>query len=407
MSLKITTSSLSRFYSALLAWLPILSIYRSFIPGVSIAELLLVICALFSMVLRNDKTASGSFPDRVLGGFTIYCIIVTLFSVLIGTWFDTTWLHRVLRFSFYMFCALYSSRGLFDTNTFFKHANYFSWALFIGIAFQYVAYYGLGRYVRLYGNLFPLMTDNLLTVNYENIFSYSAFRPSSLLTEPSHIAQYVMIPFIYNLYKINDEKEGKYVIRSIIIGLTILLSKSLWGYFLLILIMLFWLLDSAKERHSIGWYIIIPVALIIGAYTVFNSSLWADTFSRLDIKNLQGSLAFTGRFTGYEDYFQLPFNRILFGSGFGAVIRNQVTNSVLFILVGEGLVGITLIIITMIGIFGKIENKWQRTLCTAFCFLLFGSNIFFSTSIIIIFTLLSVKQINTDVYIARATRIDT
>lgn len=388
MTLKISNKSLGIIYSTVLAWLPFLSIYRSFVPGMSIAELILVICALLSIVFHGESNRHIFLGKKTLCMFSIYSFLITVISILIGEWFDITWFHRVIRFMTYIFCILYTSRDMFLERYYFRHVNVVSWLVFLGIVFQYFAYYTTGRYYKLYGNILPLMTNELLNVNFDLIFSYSVFRPSSFLTEPSHIAQFAMIPFTFNLYKYNMGKDWKNLVTSIIIGITILLSKSLWGYFLLILIVSFWLLDTSKKKQSASWYILVPIILIVGVNSLLNSKLWADTFSRLDISNLQGSLAFSGRFTGYEDFFQLQVLRIIFGSGFGAIINKQITNSILFVLVGEGVVGLLLLAITLINVLVRTKEKWRRTLCVAFSILLFGSNIFFSLSIVTIFSIL-------------------
>lgn len=388
MSLKITIKTLRTFYSAVLAWSALIGIYRSFIPGVSIAEFTLLVCAVLSIFILKNSGGFTNVSAKWVLLFAVYCFCITIIAMLVGNWYDITWFQRVIRFLFYIFCVLFMSRSLFDKDVFFRHINMFSWLLFAGIIFQYIMFYGTGRYVRLYGNYLPMMTDDLLNIDFESIFGYSVFRPSSFLTEPAHIAQVVLIPFTYNLYKANEAKNRKPLLTAIIIGMTILLSKSLWGYFLVGLVMFFWLLDTTKRTRSLSWYIIAPIVLGVILIVILNSSLWSDTFSRLDIRNLQGSVAFTGRFTGYDDYFGLPIGRIIFGSGFGAVINRQITNSILFTLVGEGIIGIVILALSMTSALRNTNECWKRTICTAFIFLLFGSNVLFSIRIIVTLSVL-------------------
>ena len=388
MTLRISNKSLSKFYSAVLAWSSLLGIYRSFIPGVSISEFILLICAVLSIFLARGKSIGEVPSAKWLLLFAVYCLSITLFALLVGEWYDTAWFQRVIRFLFYIFIVLFMSGKLFDKDAFFQHIDMVSWLLFGGIIYQYIMFYGTGRYIRLYGNHLPLMTEELLNVNFENIFGYSAFRPSSFLTEPAHIAQLSFIPFTYNLYKASESKNRKNTITASVIGLTILLSKSLWGYCLLGLVFLFWILDTTKKAKTLSWYITAPIVLGTLLYVILNSSLWLDTFSRIDFHNLQGSLAFTGRFTGYEDFFDLPLGRIIFGSGFGAVIYRQNPNSIIFTLVGEGVVGIILLAFIMITALKYSKEKWKRTICVGLIILLFGSNILFSLSFSIILSLL-------------------
>lgn len=388
MSYKITKYEIKKYYNMLLAWLPILGIYKSFIPGVSIAEFCLFLCVILFVIIRVKSQFVSTLSEKIILCFAIYSFFVTILFMLIGNWYELAWFQRVLRFSFYIFCVLYISRKMFDVDIFFKNVNVVSFIIFIGIVFQYLVYYGTGRYILLYGNLLPVMDNEVLAVDFKSIFSYSAFRPSSFFTEPSHISQFLMIPLIYNLYKLENEKSKKNIVLCVISGMTILLSKSMWGYFLIAVVFCFWVLDFSKNKHSAIWYIILPIILVLGIYSLLSSSLWIETFSRLDAKNIQGSAAFAGRFMGYEDYLNLPFGRMIFGSGFGAVINNQIANSVLFILIGEGIIGISLVVIMMISFYMRVKNSWQKTLCVAFGLLLFGSNIFFSSTIIIIFSLL-------------------
>ena len=385
--IKVSQKRLSSFYSSILAWTPLLSIYRSFIPGVSIAELLLALCIFFSIMIGASDSSGYQSSEKTLLFFAIYSCSVTIFAAFIGVWFEFNWINRVIRFTFYVFCIIYTSKKLFNPTIFFKSIFAFSIVLFFGMIFQYLLFYGTGKYVMLFGNFLPLTADEALNNDYNAIFSYSVFRPSSFLTEPSHIAQLEMYPFIYCLYKLK-RNDKKYFALIIIIGLTIVLSKSLWGYVLVGIALSIWIFDMLKESHSIIWFLFMPIIIVVISSFLANSSLWNDTFSRIDFDNLEGSTSFSGRFLGYNDFLSLPLYRIIFGSGFGAVVNNRINNSILFILVGEGIIGIAILFWLCFKTIKKVNSSWKRNVCFVYIVLFFGSNVFFSVSVIILFTLL-------------------
>lgn len=387
MGLKITKSNLSKFYSVILAWIPLLGIYKSFVPGISIGELVLMICGTLSIYFNNRIKPTNA--EKTLVVFALYSLFSTMISYMAGL-YEFFWFHRLIRILFYIFCICYVSKNLFQECVFFRSMFALSYLLFLGIVIQYIIYYSTGNYLRLYGNILPVMNEELLNLDYQYIIRISVFRPSSLFTEPSHVAQYLMIALTYALYHLKSQNEEKVsIINVIIIGLTMLMSKSLWGYVILLIIFVYWILDSSKEKNSASWYIVLPIVIACGSIALVNSSLFKDTFSRIQFSDLSNSQAFMGRFGGYEILNNLSMLRRIFGTGFAAsVVNKPITNSVLLLLYGSGITG-TLIFLLFIFFVVKSNNNifnWKRTLAVSLFVLMFGSNILFSTGIILVCT---------------------
>ena len=394
MFLNISYRKLIIIYSSILAWLPFLNIGR-FVPGISISELFLIVFTAIALFVKNKQKSRYEVFETIFAFFAFYCCLQTFFIALINNSFEIFWLNRIIRFLFYVICILVTSKKFFDERVVFKSYNVFAVALFIGIIFQYVVYYSTGRYILLYEYILPIDENSLRSLtDYERLFSYGAFRPSSFLLEPSHVAQNLIIVLIYNLFKKSytdsDKDKKQSFIMILIISLSILLSKSLWGYFLLFLCFGLFFLMNFTKRQKAFWFIFTPVVMLFGFLIVVNSSLFADTFSRINLFDLGGSSSFIGRFGKYEIVDTENLINLFFGNGFGFGISEirAYPNSILFILVGEGIIGIIILAILYLSTMFKVKTVWKRILCSVFYILLFGSTIFFSTSLVLILSCL-------------------
>lgn len=394
MFLNISYRKLIIIYSSILAWLPFLDIGR-FIPGISIGEFFLIVFTAIALFVKSKQKLRYEFVETIFAFFALYCCLQTFFIALINNSFEIFWLNRVIRFLFYVICILITSKKFFDEKYFFKSFNMFAVLLFIGIVFQYVVYYSAGRYILLYKYVLPIDENSIrLLTDYEHLFSYGAFRPSSFLLEPSHIAQNLIIVLIYNLFKKSytdsDKDKKQNLIMILIISLTILLSKSLWGYFLLFFCFGFFLIMNSTKKQKGFWFISIPVITIFAFLIIINSSLFADTFSRINLFDLGSSTSFTGRFGKYELVDTENIINLFFGNGFGFGISEirAYPNSVLFILVGEGIIGLIILVILYLFIMFKIKSAWKRMLCSVMYMLFFGSTNFFSIGLILILSCL-------------------
>lgn len=389
MKIQFNHNSLSFGYSSLLAWLPILGIYR-LLPGISIAEMILIAYTLLAFIFGKKRDLYYGKSDFIFGFFTLYCCFSTVLICVLNESFEVFWLNRLIRFTFYSICVLVTSKVFFNKNAFFDSFNLSAIVVFAGIAFQYLAYYGTDTYVILYDILLPVTDEVLASIDHERIFEYGVFRPSSFLTEPSAVAQYMVIVLIYNLFSNFTIKNKKSVYRVIIIVSTILLTKSLWGYFLLGILFMFLFFLNINKKHNAFWYIVTPSLALLACLLLLNSSLFVDTFSRIDLFDLGNSMAFTGRFGKYELVETENMAILLFGNGFGFSIAeiNAYPNSILYILMGEGIVGLLILgILYLVFMLSKVDT-WKLILITVFYILMFGSTIIFSLLMVLIFSCL-------------------
>ena len=390
MKIRLTYRKLSILYSIILAWVPLLSIYKSFVPGVSIGELLLLLIGLLSYNMPYKWKLNSALS--LLTVFGVYCVISTVFVYLMGDWYETIWLSRLIRMAYYIFCICVFSRKMMISDTLIESMNILSVIVFLGLLFQYFAYYFMGRYVLLYGNVLPIMTEERLLTDYDNIFSYSVFRPSSFFLEPSHIAQYLIIPITYNLF--NMKRNNKKCLFFLIIEiLMIVLCKSLWGYVILFIIFFVWVMEDFFKKHSPVWFFYVPIVAFSTLFGIINSSFFKDAFSRINISDISGSQSFSGRFGGYEILESLPFFRIIFGSGFSASVDNHpICNSIVLILYGEGIIGLLILVFFGLALGFTVPDNIKRTITIVFFILMFGTNIIFSTSFVLLISYVVYSQ---------------
>lgn len=389
MNLKVNKKNISILYSFLLPWLPFLAIYKSGIPGINIAEVILLVLFIVFLILQGFGGIKTKPFEMFFLGFYVFCLFTTIISFFFNDQFLLHWLNRVIRFTFYGFCVVFLSKSLFDEERFIKSSNIFSVILFLGIILQYLVYYGTGVYIRLYKYFLPVSSESLDQIDYQKIFTYSVFRPSSLFTEPSHVAQFLIVVFIINLWNYQKNKDKKILFISCISFITIALTKSLWGYLLLAVVVFVFLIINIHKKHSGNWFVILPIVIILVTLILIRSGLIEQTFSRIELSNINNSSAFTGRFGGYDNLKGLKIFELIFGSGFGVSINfERYSNSIALLLIGEGFIGLFLYLVLLIKTFSNIKTSRNRVILIVYFILLFGSTIVFSINMIILFSIL-------------------
>ena len=373
-------------FSVLVALIPVLSPYASPFVGIYLEELLLIIMTGVSLSHRKTETNNIKLiPIYLLAGEIIISVFVSRLSQ-----YDQSSdvLVRSVRMLFYLFCICYTSRRLIDLNTTMKAIIIISLYAVAFLIVQTVLYRTTGIYLKGIGNILPLAYRSDFDWQY---YMDLMFRPSSIFTEPAAMCEYLIVPLSYTL--LYDKNNGKRkTIIAFLLSLGCLLTTSLWGIIIVIIIWSVWLIKVAElKKHFILLVIGIPMA----SYFAINSFFFSTAMSRIDLSNISSILnsqSFSGRFMGYEALDNLDTFERLFGMGFGNLgIRSKLGtgNSVLYYLLGIGFVGTISFYIACIFSLTKIETLWQKTIFIIMLLLSFGAGIL-NTCLIMYFFIVTV-----------------
>ncbi|GEM_PF-5989977 len=374
------TAFMTSLFSFVISIVPILFTYKSFVPGVNMGELVLVIFSFFT-VFTNRQTG-GLWSKRIMTVWYLYILFIAfnaLISIALVNENSANIIVRTVRYSSYYLFVIICSRKIADVKQIMKWVLRISVIIVSVIIIQYILYYSMGMRLKFY---IPslIYTEGY---NYITYSSNSLFRPASLFLEPSLIGQYLYIPLAFCLLSKTDINH-RYIF-AFISSAGMLLSKSLWTYIFLIVIWGIWLLSRyfAKDiKHKFRY---LPLLIIVPAICIYlwNTTIVQDAVSRLMLDNITESAAFRSRFSGYDVLDIFSVSERIFGIGFGNLRGFSASNYILYVLIGTGYIGVALFFLFCFISFMSVRTRWQRTALLCFFLLCWGGNAMLSVNCVL------------------------
>lgn len=373
-----------RIYGVIIALVPVLSVYATFVDGIYLQELFLIIFTALAIIYRKSYDYYGVFLPVI---FLAAAIIFSCFLNVICGYGETVDVFvRSARMLFYIVCITFTSKRLLDFHTAISATVYIGIFAVAFLIFQTIVYKATGVYIKGVGNILPLAYRQ--DFDYQYYFS-RMFRPSSIFMEPSGMSQYILVPLSYELLD-KSNIERKRIVISVLLSIGILMTTSLWGVVILALIWGVWVIKVADiKRYFLILVVLIPLVL----YFVINSSVFSSTMSRINMSgfdSIYNSQSFSGRFLGYDALDGMNTFEKLFGLGFGnlGVRKNIGTgNAVLYYLLGIGYVGTIMFYGFCLFVMKRINTVWQKTIFFAMLILSFGAGIINTTAIVYYYVL--------------------
>ena len=381
------TNLLGKIFAFVIAILPFLAMYRSGVPGFSLADVVLVLCG-FVVLLNLSNKVNFCVADTTLFfcGLGFLLLFLFLSSLLQGR-IDVNCFIRTIRYLFYVAIVfLVSSKS----NLFFLKRMIVAISLVSTcyIIIQTILYDLFGVVLHGYFSVIPLYVDGYATLDYEHIYSSIMFRPTSFFLEPAHYARYVLIALCLIFFD-GTTVQTKKILWATFISFGILLSTSSQGY----VIMLFlWLAFFALKRNYIEsvWLRNLVLGIVVFLPLCFLALLELDfvnnTINRsFDNDSLSSNGAFGARMNGLFSFVELPMIYKIIGMGFGAVPKVWVS-SFGYWLYGTGVFVTVLYLAFMIknSISLSKSNKW---VFVVFCLLFVSDDSFYSYMLIPFLTL--------------------
>lgn len=302
-----------------LAFFPLLDIYASGIPGISIGEsLLLSIC--FIAVGRNNI----ALKKNIFFSYWLYAAIITIIAVMFEQTDLGKGLHDLFSLGLSIFFINNSCRGV-DYRYFIKYLKNAAIICLIFFYFQYIVYIFFNRVIP---GLLPLPLSAGIDVSEFNNALSERDRLSSLFTEPAHYVVFMLVPIVLFLF----DKTRKSFVIALLAAISVVLSQSASGYLGLGVIISYYFFVNYKLILKNKINIIALIAVILCFVFTTDTSIFFKTLERFNEISFEPQSGSHGYSTyirvlrGYIPFFEFDWLTKLFGNGVASISKYAETN---------------------------------------------------------------------------------
>ena len=352
--------------------------YWSFIPGITLCELLLGV-SVFLVLMRTKMEVSLYYTKGILIYYMVgmSLLLVSLFlqglefPVVNGLKITSRW----IRYFGYVFFCIIIVDNLSLKETLLKVYRFACIIICIYTLMQTIGFF-------LFGVILPIKIlpfSEASAMNYDILidnFETGYFRAYGPFTEPSYLTKFLCPGFCFSLYGWCKKNQKVELFTAILISLTIMISTSSQGISLLVLtIMLFALSKRFLSLKNIG-ILIIVVSL---ALVLWNTGVISRPLERLTSISLTSSGDYSSElrlFRGYAYWLKMPFVYKFIGAGFGnignftelfnittpfdhyikSLTASEYMNGIAGILVETGLIGFFVFVVFVVVSFKRLDS---------------------------------------------------
>ena len=395
------TKPFSKLYSALVALLPIFASYASGIPGFSMADGILIICCLIS-ILSGNKIKRNKFIVRpTLIAVALYLIVFfDLLTVVFQQRPEITNIFiRTIRYFFYLFVVAACSIKYFDLTVGQQYVKCICFFATCYIIIQYLTYSVFSLILPGYLPFIDLYVDYSST-DYAALYAVM-FRPTSFFLEPAHYARYMLIGVVFCLFY-GENVVKKQILLAVFISIGILISTSAQGYVLLAMEWLLFLLfrikniKSRKLRMTIYTIVALLPLMLMG---IMQFSFVQKTLFRalnIDVSNLANeNTAFGARLGGFLYYLELDPIYQFIGKGFGVVPEKGWLSSAAYWLYGSGIIVFVLYLFYAVKVLTRSTGS-SRIIALLFLILFFTDDSFYSYMCVLFISISCIQPVRSE-----------
>lgn len=389
-------NNLTIIYSFVVALLPILATYASGIPGFSVADIVLVLFAglsIFSKTkVRNRFSVKIGMLWCGLGGIILMNLLAFPEDVQI-----LDMLIRTIRYFFYIFCVLYTSRKLLDVFLLKKYVKIISVIAALFMFLQWFLYNFNGYVLKGFIEGLELYTSDYAALDYGLLYMQNIYRPTSIFLEPAHFARYAAVGMTLFLWSDNTRLSD--LLYAVMLTVGILISTSSQGYLLVALIWFLFAIHAQKSIRRPAVKRVIIIALLLSPIILLGAlqlPAVKDTIER----SLSGSIdehtsAVGARLGAIRVLQDLSLYEWIFGNGFGVVPSGKWLSSALYWLYGSGLFVFTIYCLFMMSSLIKLKG-YQKIVLLIFFMLFFTDDCFYSYMCVLFLSLSLLQSIHVD-----------
>lgn len=292
-----------RVFTINLVLLPILNVYS--ISGIMIGVITTIAITIIAIIKSNWKGIIFEKEDFIVYYLIFFVILLSINSVLSILYEPNYLLNKMIGrfFSLVLYIVnLVLSKYYVDFEYAKKCFRVMGMVVTIGALLQLIVYYTSGNVIQLY---IPGLSTTIDELGERWVVDTGFFRPKSILNESSHVAYYLGLNLVIELFVYNRISKKWAALFSI--GL--ITSVSGTGISVLIIIWIIYLLNKASIKLLIevifGALLVLGVLYLVGFFEHISYS-----FSRLDTDS--------NRFNSFVDYYpQLNNIEKIFGVGMG------------------------------------------------------------------------------------------
>lgn len=332
----------NKLYSKFLSIMPIVGIYSIGIPGINLADFILMIFIACNGIVHPLKENKSGKP---LLRFIFYIFLIALLNTLLFSYEQITDAAiRTTRISFYLFTVVFMSKNI-DKKVLLKWIIIVGTAASIFIVIQYVFYKMSG--ISISGHIpgLKLYTENYMSADYKDRVSEQAvMRFPSFFLEPAHFSRYVALSLIVTLFCYKGKNK---VAVSLMQSLGIVISGSGNGYMVLVIVWGMFLYNHLRKGKITAWQLIYSSFIVIGVVVFLQkNSMVTYVYHRIfDGIQTGESGAVKARTKNFSELMNTMPYLILFGHGFGTVPKlNAWMSDLLYCIWGTGIIGVSILL---------------------------------------------------------------
>ncbi|MCZ8532019.1 hypothetical protein [Psychrobacillus psychrodurans] len=373
---------INKLFTIFLMFFQLLILYATPIPGLSVADILLIIMYPFlilSVIRKNETLIKVRYFPLMI--FFVYIIMQYLFICFIK---DTSFLNetfmRTIRFLFYLFTVIFIAPQIYDVKLGMRVLKYISLVSTFFLFFQILVVKFMGVYIPGTVPGLPLMRVELEEFNQYIMQATYLIRPRSLFAEPAHYASYVACFLVLGLFTKKNKKRE--YIPELIVTIGLVTSNSATGMIAAGVIWSSWgihkILSVNLNKINLGMLLSTTILTPILFICVISSSYLPIFIERVfgGAQGFGGS-ALIGRMGNFGEAFSvgnLSVFEILFGRGMIDIIDYIPAVPTLFLY--YGLVGLSLFLMILLVTFYIVELRAKIILILVFILSLGGDAIF-------------------------------
>lgn len=389
----------SNFLTLVIIFSPIIGQYASSIPGVNIADILLVVSCILVLLL-NRKFNLSFKKVRPLILFWLVALFLSLITFYSQQELSLNIITRFIRFSFYIFLIIISANN-FDRNVALNIYKILCIIISIYIIVQMVLYHSTG--IILPFKILPMPWADGRTFDVSEAISWATrwyFRPTGVFLEPGYAAQFLLPGLVFSLYgwMKNERIKSSDVKSTILIFIALVLTTSAQGIFISVIIVGIYTISLFKKSKgnlkTIKCLLVIVIFIVF--FYVFKDFVIVQTaLEKVTASSIGGGSTALRVFRGGAVFIQLPFLYKIIGVGHGNLgnyvlnrgivtkydpcvitpISADYASGVSIALIYYGFIGFIFFIALYWKLWSKTRNEF-RLITTTLIILLFVSAIF-------------------------------
>lgn len=361
MSMKLRRESLIKIVSFFVVIYPIIFRYYSFIPYLTLGEL--VGCMLLICCFLMDKgKVQIIIPIMAFASLVLIRAVLSLFG-----------------------------NNKFITDSFGSGCRLVVLYIFIMVFLQYADYRVCRKYIDLVAILMVLYEIIQLVCAVKEVYPSTSlpflmpirntddevlrkavygfrYRPCGLFGEPGELGGYLVLPLALNLYE--EEKRKDWFVKAVIFTVGAIGSLSSTG---IIMVLSIWALYVFKCHYSVKTMMLIVIGCICGVVIGFRFGVWSylidRTFGGSGISGILSSTHFKDIGRIFNESFD--FSEILFGVGF--IEPNGFLAGIPRLLYWTGLLGLFIYLLLLVHIYNH-STPGNRLLVTNWIILNIGGS---------------------------------